>query len=97
CNELTGTQPLPAGTSDPGVADSPQGAGRMAVAARGQFQFSLAAMVQQAGLLTDELEATTRNVALANDAVDPNVAVDSRAMVFPTPTGMGSPVYGTDV
>lgn len=97
CNELTGTQALPAGTSDPGVADSPQGASRMAVAARGQFQFSLAAMIQQAGLLTDELEATTRNVALANDAVDPNVAVDSRAMVFPTPSGDGSPVYGTDL
>jgi hypothetical protein len=53
----------------------------MAAAARAQFQFALTSFIPQTGLLTDELQATARNVLQANNVFpDPNVAVDARLL-----------------
>jgi len=87
CNDLTGTQPLPAGTSDPSIADNIVGANRMASAALGQFQFALARVIPITGLLTDELEATARNVTVPGGTGnnDTYVAVDARQLVEGSP------------
>lgn len=81
CSALTGDQPLPAGTADPGSVANAVGAAGMVASARAQFQWALALFIPQAGLLTDELQANARFTLLANNAFpDQNVAVDARLL-----------------
>jgi len=92
CADLTGTQPLPAGTADPATVKTAAGARAMANTARAQFQFALATYLVESGLLTDELQATARGQATVGGVLDQNVAVDAR--ILPQ---QANAVYGTDV
>jgi len=59
CSDPTGSQPLPAGTSDPATYHTPAGALGMRVAALYDLATALPSYVLDAGLLTDELESSS--------------------------------------
>ncbi len=82
CNAITGDQAIPPGISNPDYVRTAEGAAGMAAAAKSQFQSAIAEFLIQSGLLTDELRSTTRNVALGNNQVDQQVAVDARTMPY---------------
>lgn len=92
CTDMTGSQPLPAGTSDPATIRTMAGARAMANTARAQFQYALSTYLVESGLLTDELQATARGVATVGGALDKNVAVDARIL-----PAQSDAVYGTDL
>jgi hypothetical protein len=56
CNDFGGSQPLPAGTSDPSSYATPEGARGMRNAAVYQFELAIPQFIVDVGLLTDELE-----------------------------------------
>ena len=57
CNELTGSQPLPSGTSNPSTYNTPAGALSMRNSAIALLQGEIPLYIADAGLLTDELQS----------------------------------------
>jgi hypothetical protein len=95
CNDLTGSQPLPAGTADPGVVANQAGARASANAARAQFQDALVSYIVDAGTLADELQdATPRIGTQTGSALIPYVAVDAR--LLPQGGAVPGTTLGTD-
>jgi hypothetical protein len=64
CNSLTGAQDLPAGTSDPALFQTEQGAQGMYEGALQLFHEAVASVVRTVGQFTDELAATSPGVNL---------------------------------
>lgn len=83
CHDLSGTQPLPAGTSDPGKLKTARGAEQMALSARVQFQSALAQYISASGLLTDELQSISvaqNNIKITNGVIPADMLVDARLL-----------------
>lgn len=83
CNELTGHQPLPAGTQNPSFYNTPTGALSMRNAAVYDLEFALPSYLTDAGLLTDELESNQTGAtagALLQSSLPAGGSIDERIL-----------------
>lgn len=83
CNELTGSQPLPAGTNNPSFYSTPAGALGMRTAAIYAVEKAIPQYIVDAGLLTDELESNQVGASpgvLSSSALPPGGALDERIL-----------------
>ena len=83
CNELTGHQPLPAGTNNPSFYSTPAGAIGMRNAAINAVEQGLPSFLIDAGLLTDELESNQTGAspgAVVNSSLPSGGLLDARIL-----------------
>jgi hypothetical protein len=82
CSDLSGNQPLPAGTSDPAIYATPEGARGMRNAAVYQFEAALPQFITESGLITDELQdrATGASTGTLLQHTDVRDALDERIL-----------------
>ena len=93
CKDLTGSQPLPAGTSDPSSYNTRDGALGMRVAALYTLEQGLRSYIINAGLLTDELESNLSGASpgtILQESGGPNGLVDQRVLPEPQFGGHGA-------
>jgi hypothetical protein len=99
CSDLTGSQPLPAGTSDPATYATPAGARGMRNAAVYQFEFAWPGVITDGGLLTDEFEDPQSNASTGtllhrtgvSNPLDERILVEKNALATAgTSGGSGS-------
>lgn len=83
CNELTGRQPLPAGTNNSSFYSTPVGALGMRTAAIYAVEQALPQYLTDAGLLTDELESDQTGASpgvLSSSSLSPGGSLDERIL-----------------
>lgn len=71
CHELTGSQPLPAGTPDPSSFNTPAGARGMRNQVIANLQLAITSYITSTGMLTDELESSLTGASPAVRSVTP--------------------------
>jgi hypothetical protein len=69
CNELTGSQPLPAGTENPSIYNTSSGALSMRNHAISVLEQEIPVFITDAGLMTDELEAYPNGASSSEGSV----------------------------